>query len=93
MNSAFIDTELEIHLRQRGIKSVVITALCVNYNQDERKSWICYYLVSDAIAAFEITDHLGTVHPPETVHELELAALHKEFAVIVTADEVIGEMI
>ncbi|MCS0671697.1 isochorismatase family protein [Cytobacillus firmus] len=98
VNSAFIGTELEIHLRQRGIKSVVITGLSTQHcvSTTTRMSGnlgFVTYLVSDAIAAFEITDHLGTVHSPETVQELELAALHKEFAVIVTADEVFREMI
>ena len=50
------------------------------------------YLVSDAVAAFDITDHKGVVHSAETVQELELAALHMEFAVIVTADEVINQL-
>ncbi|WP_235192227.1 hypothetical protein [Cytobacillus firmus] len=50
------------------------------------------YLLSDAVAAFDITDHKRVVHSVETVQELELAALHKEFAVIVTADEVINHL-
>ncbi|EWG11200.1 isochorismatase [Cytobacillus firmus DS1] len=49
-------------------------------------------MLSDAVAAFDITDHKRVVHSVETVQELELAALHKEFAVIVTADEVINHL-
>lgn len=94
VNSAFIGTELEIQLRQKQIQSVVITGLstqhCVS-TTTRMSSNLGFktYLASDAIAAFDITDHRGVVHPAETVQELELAALHKEFAVIVTTDAVI----
>ncbi|MBT2686849.1 cysteine hydrolase [Bacillus sp. ISL-47] len=97
VNSAFIGTELESYLRQQQIKSVVITGLSTQHcvSTTTRMSGnlgFDTYLVSDAIAAFEITDHMGTVHPPEVIHEIELAALHKEFATIVTTDGVVNQL-
>ncbi|HWQ43734.1 MAG TPA: hypothetical protein VN456_17110 [Desulfosporosinus sp.] len=51
------------------------------------------YLVSNAIAAFELTDHKGTVYLPEAINSgNELATLHKEFAKIVTSDEILYQL-
>ncbi|MCS0653511.1 cysteine hydrolase family protein [Cytobacillus firmus] len=97
VNSAFIGTELEMQFRQQQIESVVITGLSTQHcvSTTTRMSanlGFITYLVSDAVAAFDITDHKGVVHSAKTVQELELAALHKEFAVIVTSDEVINQL-
>ncbi|WP_370223037.1 isochorismatase family protein [Cytobacillus sp.] len=64
VTSAFIGTELEIHHRQSGIKSVVITGLssqdCVSTTSRMRGNLgFVTHFVSDSIAAFEITDHRG----------------------------------
>ncbi|QOR68802.1 cysteine hydrolase [Cytobacillus suaedae] len=96
VNSAFIGTELEIFLTKNQIKTVVITGLSTQHcvSTTTRMSGnLGYqtYLVSDAIAAFEITDHLGKHHSADLVQELELAMLQKEFATIVTTDEVLSQ--
>ncbi len=96
VNSAFIGTELEIFLTKNKINSVVITGLSTQHcvSTTTRMSGnLGYqtYLVSDAIAAFEITDHLGKQHSAETVQELALAMLQKEFATIVTTDEILSQ--
>ena len=97
VNSAFIGTQLESYLREQQIKSVVITGLSTQHcvSTTTRMSGnlgFDTYLVSDAIAAFEITDHKGTVHPPEAIQEIELATLHKEFATIVTTDKILNQL-
>jgi nicotinamidase-related amidase len=97
VNSAFIGTELGTYLSTNQIKTVVITGLstqhCVS-TTTRMSSNLGYqtYLVSDAIAAFEITDHLGKQHSADLVQELELAMLQKEFATILTTEEMISQL-
>jgi nicotinamidase-related amidase len=97
VNSAFIGTELEIYLSEQKITTVVITGLSTQHcvSTTTRMSGnLGYqtYLVSDAIAAFEITDHKGKTHSANMVQELELAMLQKEFATILTTDEIINQL-
>ena len=47
-------------------------------------------VVADATAAHERVSYDGAQHSAETVHELALANLHREFATIVTTDQVLG---
>ncbi|RXJ04648.1 isochorismatase family protein [Anaerobacillus alkaliphilus] len=96
VNSAFIGTELGTYLQQQKVKSVVITGLSTQHcvSTTTRMSGnLGYhtYLVSDAIAAFEVTDHNGNVHSADAIQEHELAMLHNEFATIVTTDEIINQ--
>ncbi|OCA84529.1 isochorismatase [Bacillus sp. FJAT-27225] len=98
VNSAFIGTPLESFLKEKQIKSLIITGLSTQHcvSTTTRMAGNLGYtnfLVSDATAAFEITDHTNKRHAPEVVHELELATLHKEFATIVTTDEVLESLL
>ncbi|MDR6123098.1 nicotinamidase-related amidase [Bacillus sp. SLBN-46] len=66
-NSAFIGTQLETYLHDQLIKSVVITGLSTQHcvSTTTRMSanlGFDTYLIEDAIAAFEITDHKGVKH-------------------------------
>jgi nicotinamidase-related amidase len=97
VNSAFIGTELETYLREKQIISVVITGLSTQHcvSTTTRMSGNLgfeTFLVEDASAAFEITDHTGTTHSPEDVHKYEVAALHNEFATLVKTDELLVEI-
>jgi nicotinamidase-related amidase len=97
VNSAFIGTKLEVHLHEKQITSVVITGLSTQHcvSTTTRMSGnlgFVTYLVEDAIAAFEITDHKGIYHSPEDVHDLELATLHKEFATIVQTQQIVDQL-
>ncbi|KAA0549900.1 cysteine hydrolase [Bacillus sp. BGMRC 2118] len=97
VNSGFIGTELQSYLTEHQLNTVVITGLstqhCVS-TTTRMSSNLGFqtFLVSDAIAAFEITDSYGKLHSAETVQELELAMLHKEFATIITTNEIIQEV-
>lgn len=98
VNSAFIGTGLEMYLKEKKIKSVLITGLSTQHcvSTTTRMSGNLGYqtfLVSDAIAAFEITDHKGVYHSAEVIHEHELAMLHNEFATIMTTDEVLSQLL
>ncbi|MBT2695460.1 isochorismatase family protein [Bacillus sp. ISL-55] len=97
VNSGFIGTELEAYLKQNKVKSVVITGLSTQHcvSTTTRMSGnlgFNTFLVSDAIAAFEITDHKGVRHTADSIQEHELAMLQKEFATIMTTDEIISQI-
>jgi nicotinamidase-related amidase len=97
VNSAFIGTGLEIHLKRNQIKSVVITGLSTQHcvSTTARMSGnLGYntYLVSDAIAAFGITDHTGVYYSPDSIQQHEIAMLQKEFATILTTNEIIKQL-
>ncbi|CAM5411857.1 isochorismatase [Bacillus safensis FO-36b] [Bacillus safensis subsp. safensis] len=49
------------------------------------------YLISDATAAFGLTDQNGTYFDPETIHRLSLATLHDEFATVMTTEQLIAK--
>jgi nicotinamidase-related amidase len=97
VNSGFIGTQLESYLKQKQLKSVVITGLSTQHcvSTTTRMSGnlgFNTFLVSDAIAAYEITDHKGVHHTAESIQEQELAMLQKEFATIITTDEIITQL-
>jgi nicotinamidase-related amidase len=97
VNSAFIGTELETYLKEKQITSIVITGLSTQHcvSTTTRMSGNLGYqtfLVEDAIAAFEITDHNGNNHRAEDVQKLEVAALHKEFATVVKTDDLLMQL-
>lgn len=97
VNSAFIGTQLETYLKNNQIKTVVITGLSTQHcvSTTTRMSGnlgFTTFLVSDATAAFEITDQNGTYFSPEDIHQTELATLHKEFATILTTNEMIKQI-
>lgn len=97
VNSSFIGTPLEEHLRQNQITAVVITGLTTPHcvSTTTRMSGNLGFnttLISDAVAAFGLYDQHGTYHTAETIHEISLATLHHEFATILTTDELLDSM-
>lgn len=92
VNSAFIGTDLEDILRTNEINTVVITGLttphCVSTTtRMSGNLGFKTYLVSDAIAAFELYDHKGRHYSAEEVHDVSLATLHEEFATIISTGQ------
>ncbi|MDP4549545.1 cysteine hydrolase family protein [Alkalihalobacillus macyae] len=94
VNSGFIGTNLEEYLHENNITDVVITGLttphCVS-TTTRMSSNLGFntYLISDATAAYGLTDHNGYYHYPEQIHGITLATLHDEFATILTTEELI----
>jgi nicotinamidase-related amidase len=91
VNSAFIGTQLENVLRQRGIGTLAIVGLttphCVSTSARMAGNLgFEVYLASDAIAAFELTGPDGTKYSAEEVHNVSLATLHDEFAIVVDSE-------
>jgi nicotinamidase-related amidase len=44
------------------------------------------YLVSDATAAFELTDHNGRTYSAQEIHDVTLTTLNGEFAKVIETD-------
>jgi nicotinamidase-related amidase len=89
VNSAFIGTDLEPHLRTNQIDTVVILGLTTDHciSSTARMSanlGFTTLVVSDATATFERTGPDGEHQTAEQMHRSALASLHDEFATVVT---------
>ncbi|PLT28593.1 cysteine hydrolase family protein [Peribacillus deserti] len=95
VNSGFIGTGLEEYLRKNHIDTLVITGLitphCVSTTaRMSANLGFTTYVVSDASAAFDIVGHNGVLYKAEEVHNLSLATIHKEFAEIVSTEDILA---
>ena len=95
VNSAFIGTGLEQHLRSEGIESLVMVGLTTNHcvSTTARMAGnlgFGTFVVEDATSTFDRSGPDGVVHPAELVHSVSLANLHQEFAVVVHSREVLA---
>ncbi|MGB0499139.1 MAG: cysteine hydrolase family protein [Rubricella sp.] len=92
VNSAFIGTGLQAHLRKEGITALTVAGLttphCVSTSVRMAANFgFAVTLVSDACAAFETNADTGfddgPALDPETIHRTALAHLNGEFATVV----------
>ncbi|MDE2748350.1 MAG: cysteine hydrolase family protein [Chloroflexota bacterium] len=95
VNAAFIGTDLRQRLNQAGIQALVIVGLTTDHcvSSTARMAGDLGYraiVVADATAAHEVRSYDGKLHSAETVHELALANLHQEFALILSTEQVLG---
>ena len=96
VNSAFIGTALEAHLRARQIDTVVLAGIttdhCVSTTARMAANLgFTTIVVSDGTATFERTGPEGDHYSAEQMHRLALASLHGEFATVRRTKDVLAE--
>ncbi|MEX2425316.1 MAG: cysteine hydrolase family protein [Thermomicrobiaceae bacterium] len=96
-NCAFIGTDLETYLRDRGIDTVVIVGFVTNHCVETTARiagdlGFDTYVVSDATAAFDRVGPDGTHFDAETIHSVALTSIHGEFATVVDTQAVLASI-
>ncbi|QFT89030.1 Streptothricin hydrolase [Bacillus sp. THAF10] len=94
VNSSFIGTDLDQYLKNNNYQTLVVVGLTANHcvsTTVRMAGNLGYrtYVCEDATAAFEMTSHDGLHLSAEDVHRHALAALHHEFAEVVSTEDII----
>ena len=95
VNSAFIGTPLEGHLRERGIAALVILGLITDHcvSTSTRRAGNLGFsvdLFADATATFSRRDRDGPEIAAEDIHRIHLACLDREFCHVRTTAELLA---
>jgi nicotinamidase-related amidase len=101
VNSAFIATDLDLHLRRIGAKTIVTfgisTDMCVSttIRTGSNMGW-SMILVEDACDCFDLPQRTpqrtGVTIPAQQVHDVHVATLGFEFCKVVTTAELLAQL-
>jgi nicotinamidase-related amidase len=97
VNSAFIGTDLETHLRGNGVDSLVVVGTTTDHcvSSTARMASDLGFdvtVVEDATATHDRTGQDGAHYPADLMHRAALASLHGEFATVRSADDILASV-
>jgi len=96
-NSAFIGTDLESHLRARGVDTLLITGVSTNNSVEATVRMagnlgFQTFLVADACFTFARRDFHGRLRTADEVHSMSLANLDGEYCTVVSTASVLASI-
>jgi nicotinamidase-related amidase len=95
--SAFVKTDLLLHIEQNQISSLVITGFVTNNSVESTARsagdlGIEAAVIADAVACFDKVGIDGKKYPSDMVHQLSLANINNEYASILTTHDILQDL-
>jgi len=97
VNCAFIGTDIETHLRDRGITRLIFTGVVIHNSMDVSiRAAHCLgfkcHLPLDATTAIDVIDANGKRFDAQTVFDLYAAVLASEYCQLTSSNDVINAL-